>query len=75
MILPTKHISMNRCLLGVGAILLTHLTKPQSAARLWTNVREHPDVVTFDRFVLALDLLFLMEAVEIEGGLLKRVIS
>ena len=64
---------MNRCLLGVGGIMLNHLKRPQSVSRLWTSVRDHPDVVTFDRFILVLDLLYLMGAVEIDGGLLKRV--
>lgn len=73
MILPTKHITMNRCLLGVGAIVLEHLKRPQTVTRLWTSVRSHPDVVTFDRFILALDLLYLMGAVDTEGRLLQRV--
>jgi hypothetical protein len=35
-------------------------------------VRSDPDVATFERFVLALDLLFLWGVIELRDGRLRR---
>jgi hypothetical protein len=55
MILPTKHISTNQSILGVGAELLAALARPRTVSSLWDEVRERPTVATFERFTLALD--------------------
>ena len=72
MILPTKHIPAGESLLGIGAILLVRLAKPHSVSALWDAVRDVPEVGTFQRFVLAADLLFLLGAIELERGTLRR---
>ena len=70
MILPTKHISIARSLLNVGAMLLQQLNRPKTVAGLWDEVRELEDVGTFQRFVLALDFLYILGAIELKDGLL-----
>lgn len=60
MILPTKHLAPGESLLGVAALLLRELQTPRSVNELWENVREIPGLGTFDRYTLALDLLFIM---------------
>lgn len=72
MILPTKHISTSRSLLGLGATILKALRGPQTVSHLWEHVREQPEVANFERFVLALDLLFALGAIEFSEGLLQR---
>ena len=72
MILPTKHISPEESLLGVGAIVLERLYGRQTVTRLWEQLRASTQVATFERFVLALDLLYALGAVEFEDGLLRR---
>lgn len=73
MILPTKHIPAEQTLLGVGAVLLPHLREPRTVSALWENARESTVVGTFDRFILALDLLHLLGAVDLnQDGLLAR---
>lgn len=72
MILPTKHISTSRSLLGVGATVLKNLQGAQTVSRLWEHVRTEPEVRNFERFVLALDLLFALGAIELHEGLLRR---
>lgn len=71
-ILPTKHISTQNSLLGVGAIILEHLNYPRTVTSLWTAVSKSPEVATFGRFVLTLDLLYIIGAVELEEGLLRK---
>lgn len=73
MILPTKHIPTGHSLLGVGAIVLDALERPRTVSALWDGVRSRPEVGTFGRLVLALDLLYAVGAVELDDGLLRRV--
>jgi len=73
MILPTKHIHTKQSLLAVGATLLSHLKRPRTVTALWEDTRELPQVGSFERFSLALDLLYVIGAVDFEDGLLKGV--
>ena len=72
MILPSKHISENQALIGVGAILLRQLERPQTVTSLWDKVREEQAVGTFERFVLALSLLHIIGVVSLSHGMIKR---
>lgn len=72
MILPSKHISQDQALIGVGAILLKEINQPQTVTSLWESVREERGIGTFERFVLALDMLHIVGAVSLENGLIVR---
>jgi len=74
MILPTRITPVERCLLAAGGELLAELDRPRSVSSLWYKVRERPNLNSFSRFVLAIDLLFILDAAHIdqETGLLKR---
>ena len=74
MILPTKHVSTSRSLLGVAASVLRILRVPMTPTRAWEIARKTQAVGAYDRFVLALDLLYLMDAIEIRDGQLRRVV-
>ncbi len=73
MILPSKHISQDQALVGVGAILLKSLGQPQTVTSLWEAVRKKNAIGTFERFVLALDMLHITGVITLENGLLARV--
>jgi hypothetical protein len=78
MILPSKHLPQNRALLTVGAVILRHLSGPATVSALWEQISRAsrdqlaPSALGYDAFVLALDLLFLMGAIELRDGLLAR---
>lgn len=72
MILPSKHISSEQALLGVGAVLLRDLDRPQTVTSLWDKVRHYPAVGTYERFVLALDLLYIIGMINIARGLIQK---
>ena len=73
MILPTKRISGDRSLLGAGARILRQLTRPQTLGRLWELLgRDDGQPLPYDRFILSLDMLFLIGAVELSDGRLRR---
>jgi hypothetical protein len=76
MILPTKGIPSDKALLSVGARVLGLLTEPKTVSRVWDEFRktETPVAgVTFDWFVLSLDLLFTVGALELNRGRLHRM--
>ena len=72
MILPTKHITVENSLIGVGGLLLPHLSQPRTVSALWEKAREMPQVATYERFTLALDLLYIMDAIEFRDGKLRQ---
>jgi len=73
MILPTKHIKLSNSLLSVGATLLKHINGAQTVTLLWNEARILPEIKTFDRFTLGLDLLFMMDIIEFKDGLLRKL--
>ncbi len=72
MILPTKHLGAHESLLGLGAVVLSHLSAPKTVSRLWEDLRLSPELRTFDRFVLTLGFLYAIGTVEMDEGLLRR---
>jgi len=75
MILPSKHISEDQALLGVGAVVLRHLERPQTVTSLWGKVRDDRAVGTYERFVLALDLLHITGVINLSQGMIQREVS
>ena len=75
MILPTKGIPPHKTLLTLGGEVLRALDETKTVSRLWDDFRKQSDQraeVTFDWFVLGLDLLFLLGAIELERGRIRR---
>lgn len=79
MILPSKHLSQDRALLTVGARLLSHLKQPKTVSALWDEISRSlismggkKPALRYDAYVLTLDLLFLIGAIELQDGLLRR---
>lgn len=72
MILPTKHVPEEQALLGVGAMLLRNLDRPQTVTSLWEKVRTERAVGNFERYILALDLLHITGVVALSKGMLER---
>lgn len=73
MILPSKYVQENESLLGLGATILRFLNKDMPLSELWECAKESLNSINFERFVLALDLLFVMGLVAIDGQLVKRI--
>lgn len=78
MILPTKHVRPDRALIGVGAEVLEILKRPTTMSMLWDEIRGRRTLLTpnapidYQWFVLSLDLLYVIGAVELERGLVRR---
>lgn len=79
MILPSKHISQDRALLTVGGRVLQHLCQPKTVSALWEEltlrIKNSPRPLTslsYDGFVLVLDFLYIIGAIEMIDGRLER---
>lgn len=78
MILPTKHLREDRTLLAIGAHLLRLLGQSKTVSRLWDDLQrrgaedEASATVTYDWFILSLDLLYTLGLVEFERGRISR---
>lgn len=77
MILPTKHLSERRALLSVGGDVLRLLDRPRPISWLWMEMQTRYGAaeLTFDWFVLSLDVLFALGAVTLEAGRVRRSAS
>lgn len=78
MILPTKHIPQDRALLTIGSYILKQLDNKKTVSALWEEIsindikqNKNPNI-SYDWFILALDLLYTIDAIEINEGLLNR---
>jgi hypothetical protein len=80
MILPTKHLPQERALLAVGADVLRLLGQPKTVSRLWDDLKKArtsepvSSALTYDWFVLAMDLLFAVKAIDIERGRIRKAV-
>ena len=80
MILPTKHLAPERALLSVGGYILKVLSHPKTVSALWEEINHRNRALSatgsmtvgYDWFVLALDLLFAFEAIDMTNGLIAR---
>lgn len=72
MILPSKHVKLSNSLLNIGAVLLNNLEGKCTVTLLWDKTRILPEVKTFERFTLGLDMLFMLGLIGFEEGLIVR---
>ncbi len=72
MILPDKNLSLKSSLLGAGYFIIRELSRPQPVATLWERSRKYKGINNFEKFVLVLDLLYLVGIVSIEKGLIVK---
>jgi hypothetical protein len=72
MILPDKSISLSHSLLGMGSVILAELRIPQTVSSLWEKARAHEEIKSFEKFILTLDLLYMLGLIEFGEGIIRR---
>lgn len=78
MILPTKHIKQDRSLIGVGAEILLLLDNSKTISSLWNRFQkriesiEGTGEISFDWFILSLDLLYALGTIDYQRGRVWR---
>ena len=71
-LLPDKHVTIERSLVGTGAYLLERLASPCTVNTLWESVKAESAVANFKVFVLSIDYLYTIGAINYEHGVLSR---
>ena len=64
MIIPTKHLSIERSLLGIGATILESMNERETISSLWQKTKLVSDFISFEQFTLALDFLYLIGSID-----------
>ncbi len=78
MVLPKKHLPTDRSLIYIGGEVLGLLDRPSTITGLWKAYQEQREkydglsVITYDWFVLAIDLLYMLGVVHIKDGFIRR---
>jgi len=81
MILPTKRLGPERAIIAVGAEVLKLLTEAKTVSRLWDELKHVMDErsstrkVNYDWFVLTLDFLYMLGAIEMDQGRIRRTMQ
>ena len=78
MILPSKHLEYDRALLSIGAKVLQQLQRPKTVSAIWdelskTNDKTAMPTIGYNSFILALDLLYSMNAISLVDGVLSVI--
>jgi hypothetical protein len=79
MIIPTKGIRPERSLLYIGGQILASLNEPTTVSGAWESLLRkrksngQDAVLTFDWFILALDLLRALSTIELRDGLITKM--
>jgi hypothetical protein len=79
-ILPTKYLPHDRALLTIGGDILAQLEEPLTVSELWErvcatrSVKGRASTLSFDWFILALNLLFAIAAITYKNGVVRSEI-
>lgn len=74
MILPTKYLSSERSLIKIGSDVIRLLDEPKTVSRLWDEMRSLSHaVIKYEWFVLSLDFLYCIGAINFESDKIGRV--
>ena len=73
MILPNKFLEEKDSLLYVGALLLDKLDVPSSVSELWNQVNDNKTVNNYERFIITLDMLYVLNLIELKNDKIRRI--
>lgn len=72
MIMPSKYLREDEALIGVSAELLQLIKNSHNLSALWEAAKKIDAIGNFERFILALDLLYLMGLVDLKNNEIVR---
>jgi len=78
MILPTKHLSPERSIIFVSSEVFDLIGRRSTVSSIWINLQDNHKAslrvgdVPYDWFILALDFLYIVGAIEENQGLIKK---
>ena len=78
MILPSKHLKPDRALLTIGGEILAVMDETTTVSTVWEDVRvlrqkrKATSPLPFDWFLMALTLLYAINAIDMRGNILIK---
>jgi len=75
MIMPSKYLREDEVLLGASASLLPAIDENGNLTAVWEEAKKIESIGNYERFILALDLLFLLGLVELRDNEIIRAQS
>lgn len=74
MILPDKYISEEDSLLSYGSIILDFLDKnPKDISTLWEDAKEGEIINSYERFIMAINFLYLIDLIDMHKNFIVKV--
>ncbi|WP_417659141.1 ABC-three component system middle component 6 [Pseudidiomarina sp.] len=73
MIMPSKYLREDEALVGISAALLPLVQKNDNLTALWESAKKIDTIGSFERFILALDFLYLLGLVDLHNDKIVRV--
>lgn len=74
MIMPSKYLREDEALIGVSALILPLLENDGNLSSLWEKAKNFEAVGNYERFILALDFLFILGIVDIDNNKVVRAL-
>ncbi|WP_066973097.1 ABC-three component system middle component 6 [Methanobrevibacter filiformis] len=66
MIMPNKYLTEKETLIGAGAVVIKNCSSKRSLSKLWDEVKDNDSIYNFERFVLTLDMLFILGVLDFD---------
>lgn len=75
MILPTKNIKLEDSIIYLAGLLLSQIHETDTVSALWERFKSSSSISSFGRFTLLLSFLYTIEAITMDGGILRKIKS
>ena len=81
MILPTKHLSPDRAIITIASEILELIDNRSTVSSVWNDFRHKNKAsmrqceIAYDWYILSLDFLYLISAIEEDNGILARTVT
>lgn len=72
MILPDKNIKLKYSILNCGSEIVKLLDEPKTITALWEKSKQNDCFSGFDKFILSMDFLYMINAIEMVDGMIRR---
>lgn len=72
MIMPSKYLKEDEALIGVSAALLSLIEGNGNLSEIWESAKKIKAIGSFERFILALNFLYLLDLVDLHENKIVR---
>ncbi|EJL6259242.1 hypothetical protein SD340_003883 [Vibrio fluvialis] len=73
MIMPSKYLREEEALIGISAVLLPLVENNGNLTTLWESAKKIKNIGSFERFILALDFLYLLGIIDLRNNKIVRI--